>query len=316
MDSYPYTIASLRSKHPLLPEMVSGYDITREVVAQTAMDEMHLRHARAVASGLKALQQTGDHAVVTNELVEDAEARVNVIESMHAHARFVPQDMQATLNALNASMIALTQEVRLVRAESANSRIVIKNSRILGPEDLRPLQKIVPGPGFQLATAAAKGVGPVVEAYVMAMANNPEAAIGATPLPFYGLIEGYSHIFQNEEENFGHFCYISEFGFIEPFEQLRTELFRIAEDVTRTNYYMTYVDEVLRAIHEDKLPIKGLIAWAMLDNAEWNSGLTARFGIQHVNYTTLERMFKRSMLSLSEFFKPHLWDEEVDICGR
>ncbi|CAA7271280.1 unnamed protein product [Cyclocybe aegerita] len=139
------------------------------------------------------LQETGDHAVVTNELVEDAEARVNIIESMHAHAHFVPQDMQATLNALNASMIALTQEVRLVRAESANSWIIIKNSRILGPEDLRPLQKIVPGTGFQLATAAAEGMGLVVEAYVNAMANNPEAAIGTTPLPFSGLIEGYSH---------------------------------------------------------------------------------------------------------------------------
>ncbi|KAJ3501124.1 hypothetical protein NLJ89_g9481 [Agrocybe chaxingu] len=98
----------------------------------------------------------------------------------------------------------------------------------------------------------------------------------------------------------------AEFGFIEPFEQLRTEVFQITEDVTRTNYYMTYVGEVLKAIHEDKLSIKGLIVWAMLDNAEWNSGLTARFGIQHVNYTTLERTFKRSALSLSEFFKAHL----------
>lgn len=29
--------------------------------------------------------------------------------------------------------------------------------------------------------------------------------------------------------------YISEFGFVEPFEEDRTELFRITEDVTRTS---------------------------------------------------------------------------------
>ncbi|KAF9002467.1 glycoside hydrolase family 1 protein [Cyathus striatus] len=92
--------------------------------------------------------------------------------------------------------------------------------------------------------------------------------------------------------------YISEFGFVEPFEGLRTELFRITEDVTRTNYFMTYLGEILLAIHEDNIPIAGIFAWAMLDNAEWSSGLTARFGIQYVNYTTLERAYKRSAMSL------------------
>jgi beta-glucosidase len=100
--------------------------------------------------------------------------------------------------------------------------------------------------------------------------------------------------------------YISEFGFVEPFEELWTDLFRITEDVTRTNYYMTYLGEVLLAIYEDKLPIAGIFAWAMVDNIEWSSGTSAKFGIQHVNYTTLERQYKRSALSLSEFFAVHL----------
>ncbi|KAF7324651.1 Glycoside hydrolase family 1 protein [Mycena kentingensis (nom. inval.)] len=118
--------------------------------------------------------------------------------------------------------------------------------------------------------------------------------------------------------------YISEFGFVEPFESLRTELFRIKasrswdlkvllidsqEDVTRTNYFMTYLGQILLAIHEDKVPIMGAFAWgmsSMIDNAEWNSGLSAKFGIQFVNYTTLERTYKRSALALSEFFQAHL----------
>ncbi|KAF9466012.1 glycoside hydrolase superfamily [Collybia nuda] len=99
--------------------------------------------------------------------------------------------------------------------------------------------------------------------------------------------------------------YISEFGFDEPFEELRTDMFRIVEDVTRTNYYMTYLGEILLAIHEDKIPIAGTFAWAMVDNTEWNSGISAKFGIQHVNYTTLERTYKRSAFALSEFYKAH-----------
>ncbi|KAJ7054170.1 glycoside hydrolase superfamily [Mycena amicta] len=100
--------------------------------------------------------------------------------------------------------------------------------------------------------------------------------------------------------------YISEFGFVEPFEELRTELFRITEDVARTDYFMTYLGQILLSIHEDNVPIAGAFAWAMIDNAEWSSGTSAKFGIQHVNYTTLERTYKRSAFALSEFFNAHL----------
>jgi len=100
--------------------------------------------------------------------------------------------------------------------------------------------------------------------------------------------------------------YISEYGFTEPFEGQRTDLFRILDDTDRTNYFMTYLGEALLAIHEDGIPLGGAFSWAMVDNAEWASGLSTRFGIQYVNYTTLERTYKRSAMALSEFFKSHL----------
>ncbi|EEB93506.1 hypothetical protein MPER_07823 [Moniliophthora perniciosa FA553] len=70
---------------------------------------------------------------------------------------------------------------------------------------------------------------------------------------------------------------------------------------------MTYLGEILLAIHEDKLPIAGIFAWAltqglriaMIDNMEWSSGLSTRFGIQYVNYTSLERTYKRSAFALA-----------------
>jgi len=69
---------------------------------------------------------------------------------------------------------------------------------------------------------------------------------------------------------------------------------------------MSYLGEALLAIHEDGIPLGGAFSWAMVDNAEWASGLSTRFGIQYVNYTTLERTYKRSAMALSEFFKSHL----------
>lgn len=99
--------------------------------------------------------------------------------------------------------------------------------------------------------------------------------------------------------------YVSEFGFSEPFENERTQLYEIKQDVARTNYYMTYLGEILQSIHEDGVPIAGIFAWAMIDNAEWGSGISTKFGIQHVNYTTLERTYKRSAIALSDFWAAH-----------
>ncbi|KAG6831012.1 hypothetical protein H0H92_013199 [Tricholoma furcatifolium] len=75
--------------------------------------------------------------------------------------------------------------------------------------------------------------------------------------------------------------YVSEFGFTEPFEAQWTELYQITEDTMRTSnvdvyfltvtdlillcytdYFMTYLGEILLAIHEDNLPIAGTFAWA------------------------------------------------------
>jgi beta-glucosidase/6-phospho-beta-glucosidase/beta-galactosidase len=99
--------------------------------------------------------------------------------------------------------------------------------------------------------------------------------------------------------------YISEYGFTEPLERSFTELYQFKEDITRTTYFLTYLGEALLSIHEDGIPIAGAFSWAIMDNAEWNSGLSTRFGIQYVNYTTLERHYKRSAMALSEFFEAH-----------
>ncbi|KAK0216802.1 glycoside hydrolase superfamily [Armillaria fumosa] len=100
--------------------------------------------------------------------------------------------------------------------------------------------------------------------------------------------------------------YVSEFGFIEPFAYANADISQIKEDVLRTNSLLTYLGEMLLSIYEDGVPIQGAFTWSILDNAEWMLGKSMKYGIQHVDYTTLERTYKRSALSLAEFFGSHL----------
>ncbi|KAJ3889106.1 glycoside hydrolase family 1 protein [Lentinula edodes] len=57
-----------------------------------------------------------------------------------------------------------------------------------------------------------------------------------------------------------------------------------------SDYYMTYLGELLLSIHEDGIPVQGAFAWG-------------EFGIQFVNYSTptLARTYKRSAFALCEW---------------
>ncbi|KAG9313321.1 glycoside hydrolase family 1 protein [Chiua virens] len=121
----------------------------------------------------------------------------------------------------------------------------------------------------------------------------------ATPQMLRGYLRGIAERWPSPK------MYISEFGFDEPFESLRTAMYQTTEDCFTTDYFMTNLGEALLAIHEDGIPLMGTFSWALMDNVEWSSGIEPKFGIQHVNYTTLERTYKRSAYALSEFYASH-----------
>ncbi|CAA6671393.1 unnamed protein product [Spirodela intermedia] len=64
-------------------------------------------------------------------------------------------------------------------------------------------------------------------------------------------------------------------------------------DVTRVNYYKSYLIELKRAI-DDGARVVGYFAWSLLDNFEWRSGYTSRFGLVYVDYRDLKRYPKMS----------------------
>jgi beta-glucosidase len=65
------------------------------------------------------------------------------------------------------------------------------------------------------------------------------------------------------------------------------------DDAQRISYLQRHLHQVWAAI-EAGVPVKGYIAWSLMDNFEWARGYSRRFGLVHVDYETQERTFKRS----------------------
>lgn len=56
---------------------------------------------------------------------------------------------------------------------------------------------------------------------------------------------------------------VSEFGFAEPFESDYTNLADATWDLRRADYLQGFLDNILLAIHEDKVPVTGAFAWSI-----------------------------------------------------
>ncbi|ORY62552.1 putative beta-glucosidase 34 [Pseudomassariella vexata] len=98
---------------------------------------------------------------------------------------------------------------------------------------------------------------------------------------------------------------VTEFGFAEPFEGELDSLQTILWDLRRADYYQSYLDNILAAIYNDGVNVTGAWGWAIFDNFEWFAGSKVRFGLQYVNYTSLERTPKASMFQFLNWFKEH-----------
>jgi len=96
---------------------------------------------------------------------------------------------------------------------------------------------------------------------------------------------------------------VTEFGFAEPFEGQLNDLNQILWDLRRADYFQNYLDNILASIHYDKVNVTGAWGWAIFDNFEWGQGSSVRFGLQYVNYTSLERIPKASLFQMLNWFR-------------
>ncbi|KAL4802025.1 glycoside hydrolase superfamily [Aspergillus unguis] len=92
---------------------------------------------------------------------------------------------------------------------------------------------------------------------------------------------------------------ISEFGF-PVYNEGERELQDQQFDSPRSQYYLSYLSETLKAIWEDGVHVKGPFAWTFSDNWEFGD-YSQQFGTQVVNRTTQERSYKKSLFDLVDF---------------
>lgn len=93
---------------------------------------------------------------------------------------------------------------------------------------------------------------------------------------------------------------VSEFGFPVYKEAEKEELSDQLFDTPRSIYYLSFMSELLKAIHEDGVHVMGALPWSWADNWEFGD-YDQQFGLQVVNRTTQERFFKKSFFDLVDF---------------
>lgn len=76
-------------------------------------------------------------------------------------------------------------------------------------------------------------------------------------------------------------------------------------DYARIDYIRRYASEVLRA-RADGLPVFGYYYWSLMDNFEWSSGYTRRFGLVYSDYVNKKRVKKQSFYYYRDFVKSAL----------
>jgi beta-glucosidase len=73
-------------------------------------------------------------------------------------------------------------------------------------------------------------------------------------------------------------------------------------DLDRILFLRAYLRQVHRVVAEG-LPLKGYFVWSLMDNFEWASGYSKRFGIVWNNYETQQRTPKASARWYAECIK-------------
>ncbi|KAK6591720.1 beta-glucosidase A [Botrytis cinerea] len=88
----------------------------------------------------------------------------------------------------------------------------------------------------------------------------------------------------------------------------------MAFDVDRSEYYIKYMSEVLKAIWEDNVHVMGAFMWSWVDNWEWGT-YYHHFGVMGNNLTSQERFYKRSLFDIIDFMEKRATSSSENTTG-
>ncbi|KAJ4829775.1 hypothetical protein Tsubulata_050890, partial [Turnera subulata] len=87
----------------------------------------------------------------------------------------------------------------------------------------------------------------------------------------------------------------------------------IVHDQIRIDYYDSHLGNVSEAMRNYGVNVKGFFAWSFMDNFEWSSGYTKRFGLTYINYNqNLTRTPKDSTKWFTNKLLPKLRSDDID----
>ncbi|PNH45012.1 hypothetical protein VD0004_g2786 [Verticillium dahliae] len=129
----------------------------------------------------------------------------------------------------------------------------------------------------------------------------PQCKATRTREPEYSFTP-FSHTLTDTVSTWRRPVVINEFGFPVFAETDKVALADQLFDTPRSNYDLSYLTEVLKAIWEHGVDVAGAYAWSFADNWEFGDG-ASNVDIQTVNRTSQVRNYKKSFFDLVDFVK-------------
>ena len=75
-------------------------------------------------------------------------------------------------------------------------------------------------------------------------------------------------------------------------------------DQVRCEYIKRYLEQALKA-KKDGVDIRGYYVWSLMDNFEWSSGFTRRFGLIYTDFETCNRYPKESFYAYKKMIEDY-----------
>jgi len=120
--------------------------------------------------------------------------------------------------------------------------------------------------------------------------RDPPPGISHPELGHQAYPEGMRELNKRYREEYGNpVVYITENGTDDSLPVINGHV----KDTQRQRYFELYLAELSKAIEEGS-DVRGYFIWSLVDNFEWSSGFSKRFGLVHVDHKTQQRTIKDS----------------------
>ena len=119
----------------------------------------------------------------------------------------------------------------------------------------------------------------------------------------YDTPAGFQSFLEYIDKRYNHpDIYVTENGFAVRGEP-GLPMHEILHDADRVDYFKGYLSGMMEAIRQSGVSVKAYVAWTLMDNWEWSTGFTNRFGVAHVERPSQVRRLKDSAYFLKNFFE-------------